>query len=135
MLGLAPIIFGLGHLINVQAIVRFVPHGVPFGTFWKVVTGIAFVLAGSAIVSGIRDVLAAKLLMLMLFLFEIMVEIPPVFVQPHNQVARGGAAYNLVAIGACWIFVESVASRRQADQRQTSVAEQVATSHPGSVAV
>jgi uncharacterized membrane protein YphA (DoxX/SURF4 family) len=132
MLGLSPIVFGLGHLINVHAIVRFVPHWVPFGSFWTVLTGIAFVLAGSAIVSGIRDLVAARLLMLMLFLFELMVEIPPVFVQPHNQVAWGGAVYNLTAIGACWIFVESVASRRQAEGKQTSVAEHVATSHPDS---
>jgi uncharacterized membrane protein YphA (DoxX/SURF4 family) len=133
MLGLSPIVFGLGHLINVQAIVRFVPHWVPFGSFWTVLTGIAFVLAGSAIVSGIRDLLAARLLMLMLFLFEFMVEIPPVFAQPHNQGAWGGAMYNLTAIGACWIFVESVASRRrQADQRQVDDAGHVATSHPDS---
>jgi uncharacterized membrane protein YphA (DoxX/SURF4 family) len=135
MLGLPPIFFGLGHLINVPAIVRFVPHWVPFGSFWTVLTGIAFVLAGSAIVSGIRDVLAARLLMLMLFLFEVMVEIPPVFAQPHNQVAWGGAVYNLTAIGACWIFVESAASRRQADQRQASVAGNAATAHPDSVIV
>jgi uncharacterized membrane protein YphA (DoxX/SURF4 family) len=132
MLGLSPIVFGLGHLINVPVIVRFVPHWVPFGNFWTVLTGIAFVLAGSAIVSGIRDLLAARLLMLMLFLFELMVEIPPVFAQPHNQVAWGGAMYNLTAIGACWIFVESLASRRQADQRQVDVAGHVATSHPDS---
>jgi uncharacterized membrane protein YphA (DoxX/SURF4 family) len=132
MLGLPPIFFGLGHLINVPAIVRFVPHWVPFPSFWTVLTGIAFVLAGSAIVSGMRDVLAARLLMLMLFLFEVMVEIPPVVVQPHNQVAWGGAVYNLTAIGACWIFLESLASRRQADQRQSNVAEPVATSHPDS---
>src|ERR1700733_1803306 len=60
MLGLSPIVFGLGHLINVQAIVRFVPHWVPFGSFWTVLTGIAFVLAGIAMVSGIRDVLATR---------------------------------------------------------------------------
>lgn len=132
MLGLPPIFFGLGHLINVPAIVRFVPHWVPFGSFWTVFTGIAFVLAGSAIVSGIREVLAAKLLMLMLFLFEVMVEIPPVFVQPHSQVAWGGAVYNLTAIGACWIFVESALIRRPADQRQTRVSGEVATAHPDS---
>jgi uncharacterized membrane protein len=132
MLGLSPIAFGLGHLINVHAVARFVPHWVPFGNFWTVLTGIAFVLAGSAIVSGIRDVLAARLLMLMLFLFEAMVEIPPVLVKPHNQVTWGGAVYNLAAIGACWIFVESVANRHQTDQRQTSVAGHVAASHPDS---
>ncbi|MCU1294413.1 MAG: hypothetical protein JWP08_3263 [Bryobacterales bacterium] len=75
MLGLSPIVFGLGHLINVHAYARFVPHWVPFGTFWVVVTGIAFLLAGSAIVSGIRDVLAARLLVLMLLLFDAIVEI------------------------------------------------------------
>jgi uncharacterized membrane protein len=135
MVGLPPIFFGLGHLINVPAIVRFVPHWVPFASFWTVLTGIAFVLAGSAIVSAVRDVLAARLLMLMLFLFELMVEIPPVFAQPHNQGAWGGAVYNLTAIGACWIFVESAASRREADQRQTSVAANAATAHPDSVIV
>jgi uncharacterized membrane protein len=133
--GQACLAFGLGHLVNLHAVARFVPHWVPFANFWTVVTGIAFMLAGIAIVSGIRDVLAASLLTLMLFLFEVMVEIPPVFVQPHNHVAWGGAVYNLVAIGACWIFAESVASGRQADQRQTSVAGDVATSHPDSIVV
>jgi uncharacterized membrane protein YphA (DoxX/SURF4 family) len=131
MLGLSPIVFGLGHLINVPVMVRFVPHWVPFGGFWIVVTGIAFVLAGSAMVSGIRDVLAARLLVLMLFLFEFMVEIPPVFAQPHNQGAWGGALYNVTAIGACWIFVETVAGRREAEQTQIGAGD-VATRQPDS---
>jgi uncharacterized membrane protein YphA (DoxX/SURF4 family) len=128
MLGLPPILFGLGHLISLPAYVGFVPHWVPLKLFWVVLTGIAFLLAGVAIVSGVRDVLAARLLALMLFLFEIMVEIPPVFVQPHSQGAWGGAVYNLTMIGACWIFAEFVTSRRQADRRELPVAEQVATS-------
>jgi hypothetical protein len=132
MLGWSPIFFGLGHLFNVQAVARFVPHWMPFGIFWTVLTGFAFLLAGCAIVSKIRDVLAARLLMVMLLLFEGMVEIPPVFVHPHNQGAWGGAVYNLAAIGACWIFLASLANRRVADGRQTSVAEHVATSHPDS---
>jgi uncharacterized membrane protein len=128
MLGLPPILFGLGHLINLHAYARFVPHWVPFGLFWVVLTGIAFLLAGIAMVSGVRDVLAARLLALMLLVFEITVEIPPVFVQPHSQGAWGGAVYNLTAIGACWIFAEFVLSRRQADRREITVAEQVVTS-------
>jgi uncharacterized membrane protein len=119
LLGVPPITFGLGHLINLRGYAPFVPHWVPFGTFWIVVTGIAFLLAGCAIVSGIRDVLAARMLALMLLLFEAAVEIPPVFAQPHNQGAWGGAVYNLTAIGACWIFAEFVASRRLADQNRT----------------
>ncbi len=100
MLGLPPIAFGLGHLLNLSAYGRFVPHWVPFGLFWVVLTGIAFLLAGGAILSGIQDVLAARLLALMLFLFEFMVEIPPVFANPRSQGAWGGAVYNLTAIAS-----------------------------------
>jgi uncharacterized membrane protein YphA (DoxX/SURF4 family) len=128
-LGLSPIVFGLGHLMGIRVVAGFVPHWIPFGVFWTVLTGIAFLLAGSAIVSGIRDILAARLLALMMLLFEVLVEIPPVFVRPHNQGAWGGAVYNLAAIGAFWIFAELMAGRQQADQRKTDVAGQYATAH------
>ena len=123
LLGLSPIAFGLEHLSITQAVARFVPHWIPFATFWTVLTGIAFLLAGSAIVSGIRDILAVRLLVLMLLLFEAAVEIPPVFLQPHKQVAWGGAIYNLTAIGAYWMFAEFVASRPQPERRRTGIAE------------
>jgi len=133
LLGVPPITFGLGHLINLRAYASFFPHWLPFGTFWIVLTGIAFLLAGCAIVAGIRDVLAARLLALMLLVFEAAVELPPVFMKPHDQGAWGGAVYNLTAIGACWIFAEFVASRRQADQNKTGVAEPTAASHSDSM--
>jgi uncharacterized membrane protein len=126
-LGLGPIAFGLGHLINPGVMARFVPHWVPFPVFWAVFTGVAFLLAGIAIVCRIQDVLAARLLGLMLLLFEAAVEIPPVFAQPHNQVAWGGAVYNVTAIGACLVFSEFVISRRQTAQRKNSVAREIAT--------
>jgi uncharacterized membrane protein len=120
-LGLGPVLFGLGHLVSPHVMVRFVPHWVPFPVFWVVATGIAFLLAGLAIISGIQDVLAARLLALMLFLFEFAVEIPPVFAQPHNQVAWGGALYNVTAIGACLIFSEFVVDRRKTIQTHVTV--------------
>jgi hypothetical protein len=133
MLGLPPLAFGLGHLINLHAYGRFVPHWVPFGLFWVVLTGIAFLLAGTAIVSGIRDVLAARLLALMLLLFEFMVEIPPVFAYPRSQQAWGGAVYNLTAIGACWIFAEFV-SGRLVKESEIDLAEYFATARTGTAA-
>ncbi len=130
-LGLSPIVFGLGHLINVHAVARFVPHWVPFPNFWTVLTGLAFLFAGIAIVTGVRDLLAARLLVLMLLLFDGIVEIPPVFIHPHSQVAWGGAVYNLTAIGGYWIFAEFVASRC-ADREQIGTTGYVVTSRPGS---
>jgi len=111
MLGLPPVIFGLFHVTSVRVFARIVPHWMSFGSFWAVLSGIAFILAGCAICTGIMDILAARLLALMLLLFEGFVEIPPILIRAHNQATWGAAVYNLAAIGACWIFAEFLASR------------------------
>jgi uncharacterized membrane protein len=131
MLGLPPVIFGLFHLTSIRVFASFVPHWMSFGNFWAVLTGIAFLLAGSAICLGIMDVLAARLLALMLLLFEGFVEIPPIFIRPHNQATWGAAVYNVAAIGACWIFAEFLASR--ADRKRIGPAENVTRSRTDSV--
>ena len=110
MLGLPPVVFGIFHLIGIRVFASIVPHWMLFGYFWAALTGIAFFLAGCAICSGIMDVLAARLLALMLLLFEGFVEIPPIFTRLHNQATWGAAVYNVTAIGACWIFAEFLAS-------------------------
>jgi uncharacterized membrane protein len=131
MLGLPPIIFGLFHLTAIRVFASIVPHWMRFGYFWAGLTGIAFILAGSAICSGIMDVLAARLLALMLFLFEGLVEIPPIFIRLHNQGTWGAAVYNLSAIGACLIFAGFLASR--AERGRIGPAGNVAMSRPDPV--
>ena len=131
MLGLPPVLFGIFHLIGVRVFASIVPHWMSFGYFWAVLTGIAFFLAGVAICLGIMDVPAARLLALMLLLFEGFVEIPPIFIRLHNQPTWGAAVYNLSAIGACWIFAEFLASR--ADSRQIAPAEKITMSRPDPV--
>jgi uncharacterized membrane protein YphA (DoxX/SURF4 family) len=132
-LGLGPITAGLNHLISPHALARFVPHWAGLPVFWAVLTGAAFLLAGLAIVSGIQDVLAARLLALMLFLFEFAVEIPPVLTQPHSQTAWGGAVYNVTAIGACLVFSQFVLAQRQTSDGKHGIATQTATLHPDSL--
>jgi uncharacterized membrane protein len=131
MLGLPPILFGLLHVVAIHVFARIVPRWIPFGDFWAVLTGIAFLLAGVALCSGIKDVLAARLLALMLLLFEGLVEVPPIFIRLHNQATWGAAVYNLAAIGACWIFAEFLASR--ADRERIDPAGNVAISRPDPV--
>jgi uncharacterized membrane protein len=130
MLGLPPIFFGLAHLIGIRVFATLVPHWLPFGTAWAALTGIAFLLAGIAICLRRLDILAARLLALMLLVFQFLVEIPPVFVRLHSQEAWGAAVYNLAAIGALWIFAEFVVSRRQADSRKADTAEHRDLAHP-----
>jgi uncharacterized membrane protein len=130
MLGLPPIFFGVAHLMGLRVFASIVPHWLPFGTAWAALTGIAFLLAGIAICLRRLDVLAARLLAVMLLVFELLVEIPPVFVRLHSQETWGAAVYNLAAIGALWVFAEFVVSRRQADPRKTGHAEQSDLGHP-----
>jgi hypothetical protein len=131
MLGLPPLLFGLAHFAGIRVFASIVPHWMGFGSFWAGLTGIAFILAGGAICSGIMDVLAARLLALMLLLFEGFVEIPPIFVRLHNQATWGAAVYNVAAIGACWMFAEFLTSR--ADRKQFGTAGNAAASHPDTV--
>ena len=133
MLGLPPVLFGIFHLIGLRVFASIVPHWMSFGYFWAALTGIAFFLAGCAICSGIMDVLAARLLALMLLLFEGFVEIPPIFIRLHDQRAWGAAVYNLAAMGACWIVADFLASR--ASRRQIGSAENVTMSDPDPVVV
>jgi hypothetical protein len=69
----------------------------------------------------------------MLLLFDFIVEIPPVFAQPHSQGAWGGAVYNVTAIGACLVFSEFVIGRRQTDKREHDLAPQAVARHPDSL--
>src|SRR5579872_205386 len=131
MLGLPPVVFGLLHLLGIQVFAKIVPQWMGFGYFWAGTTGIAFILAGLAICSGIKDILAARLLALMLLLFEGVVEIPPIFVRMHNQATWGAAVYNLSAIGACLIFAELFACR--ADRERAGLAENLTISSPDRV--
>jgi uncharacterized membrane protein YphA (DoxX/SURF4 family) len=112
--GLCSIDFGLAHLTGIRFVSAVVPKWMPFGgDFWTVLTGIAFLLAGISILSGILDVLAARLLALMLLVFSILVLAPLPFASPRDHVAWGANAYNLAAVGAAWIFAESIATRRR----------------------
>jgi uncharacterized membrane protein YphA (DoxX/SURF4 family) len=112
--GLCSIDFGLAHLTGVKEVAAMVPKWMPLGgDFWAILTGIAFILAGIAILCGILDVLAARLLALMLLLFSVLVLAPRPLAQPGNHVTWGSNAYNLAAVGAAWIFAASIAARRR----------------------
>ena len=88
--GICLIDFGLAHLTAVWTVVPMIPKWMPFGaTFWAVLTGIAFVLAGAAVVSGVLDVLAARLLGLMLLVFSALALAPLIFSSPRDHASWG----------------------------------------------
>lgn len=115
--GYCSVDFGLTHLTGVQYTAPMVPKWMPLGgNFWTVLTGIAFVLAGLAIMFGIRDALGAWMLGWMLVLFSVLVLIPLIFANPHDHVSWGANAYNLAVAGAAWIVADWLASLRRVPQ-------------------
>lgn len=117
--GLCSIDFGLNHLMDVTHNFMYVPKWMPWGAeFWVILTGICFVLAGLAILSGIQDVLAARLLALMFLAFNFFALPQFVLADPHEHAAWGGNAFNLALAAANWILASSLATRRQEVQNQ-----------------
>jgi hypothetical protein len=117
--GFCSLAFGLGHLTNIETVIPNVPKWLPLGgAFWAAFTGIAFVLAGLAIISGVLDILAAWLLGAMLLVFSALALAPLIFASPRNHVSWGANAYNLAAVGAAWVIAEWLADRRQLTQAQ-----------------
>jgi uncharacterized membrane protein YphA (DoxX/SURF4 family) len=120
---LCSIDFGLGHLTGIKANTVYVPKWMPLGgEFWTIVTGICFVLAGLAILSGIQDVLAARLLALMFLVFNAVALPPFILADPKNHAAWGGNAYNLAAVGAAWILAHSIASCQEEREHDANAA-------------
>jgi len=117
--GLCAVGFGLNHLTSVGPVAVLVPKWMPGGgNFWAALTGIAFLLAGIAIVSEIQEVLAARLLALMLVVCSGLDLVPQICASPHDHEAWGGNAYNLAAVAATWIVADSLAGRRREAQHQ-----------------
>ena len=118
--GLCSIDFGLGHLTDIKHNIVYVPAWMPLGRgFWVIATGICFVLAGLAILSGILDVLAPRLLALMLFVFSAVTLAPSIFAFPHSHDVWGGNAYQLAAVAAAWILADSNARRAAKGEHDT----------------
>jgi uncharacterized membrane protein YphA (DoxX/SURF4 family) len=114
--------FGVNHLDAVADNLFFVPKSMPLGqAFWVILTGISFALAGLAILSGIQDVLAARLLALMFLAFNVFALPAFIFADPKNHAAWGGNAFNLALVGATWIFADAIATRNQSVQSQQSM--------------
>lgn len=110
--GISCVVFGLSHYLGASSVAALVPKWLPpGGTFWAILTGTAFLLAGIAMLTGIFDRLAARLLTVMLLLFSVFVCYPWIVHDPHGHEAWGGNAYNLTAVAAAWILANSFPSR------------------------
>jgi uncharacterized membrane protein len=108
--GLCSIALGVGHFTSIPQTAAMVPTWMPFGgTFWAIVTGTGFVLAGIATITGLLSLLAARLLAAMFVVLGVAVWLPALALHPHAHNAYAGCAISIAYVGAALAIAEAVA--------------------------
>lgn len=107
--GLCLVAFGAAHFLYVTETAAMVPAWLPPGQrIWALATGAAHLLAGLALLSGMRALLAARLLTAMFVGFGLLVWLPQLFSTPHEHIAWAGNAINFALIGAAWAITDMI---------------------------
>ena len=79
-------VFGLFHFMNAAAMAdMMIPHWLPGGVFWVILTGAGLVAAAVSIITKIMVKLSTLLLAVMLLLFIVLLHIPGMMADPENM--------------------------------------------------
>jgi uncharacterized membrane protein len=116
--GVCALFFGTAHFVFMNLTAPLVPKWLPpNGEFWGYVTGVGFIAAGVALLTGVQAHLAAILLTIMLASFALLVHAPTVLADVSNRGNWGEAALNIAVTGVAWVAVDSLAQIKSSISR------------------
>ncbi len=108
--GVCALLFGGAHFVYMNLTAPLVPKWLPpTQEFWAYLTGVGFIAAGVAILTGVQARLAAILLTVMLASFTLMVHGPMFVADPAKHMVWIENATNLAVMGAAWAVADSLA--------------------------
>jgi hypothetical protein len=108
--GACALVFGGAHFVYMNLTAPLVPKWLPpTQEFWGYVTGVGFVAAGVAILTGVQARLAAILVTAMLVSFALLVHEPMLLADHSTHYNWTESAENLAVIGAAWVVADSLA--------------------------
>ena len=111
--GLCVLFFGGAHFVYMNLTAPLVPKWLPpTQAFWADATGLGFLAAGGAILTGVQARLAAVLLTAMLASFALLVHWPMLLTDPSNRMNWTEAAINLAIVGVAWVVADLLARPR-----------------------
>ena len=111
--GVCALVFGGAHFVYMNLTAPLVPKWLPpTQEFWGYATGVGFVAAGVAILTGVQARLAAILVTAMLASFAVLVHEPMLLANHSTHMNWTESAVNLAVIGAAWVVADSLARRR-----------------------
>jgi uncharacterized membrane protein YphA (DoxX/SURF4 family) len=108
--GACALLFGGAHFFYMNLTAPLVPKWIPpTQVFWGYATGVGFIAAGVAILTGVQARLAAILLTAMFVFFTLLVHGPMLLADPSSHTIWVENATNLAVMGAAWVVAESLA--------------------------
>ena len=108
--GVCPVVWGGAHFIYMNLTAPLVPKWLPPGqVFWGYVTGICFIAAGLAVLTGVQARLAAILLTVMIASFGLLANGPMLVADPSSHFNWTESILNLALTGAAWVVADSLA--------------------------
>jgi uncharacterized membrane protein len=112
--GLCVLFFGGAHFVYMNLTAPLVPSWLPPSQiFWGYATGVAHIVAGIAILTGIQARLAAILLTIMYACFTPLVHLPLLLAASTDHFVWSENALNLALVGAAWVVADSLARQQR----------------------
>jgi uncharacterized membrane protein len=105
--GLALLPFGYAHFAYIQHTADMVPSWLPWRLGWAYFTGVTFIAASLAIVTGVCARLAATLSAVQIALFGLLVWVPMMLSVSLNAFQQGEVATTVALTAAGWVVAES----------------------------
>jgi uncharacterized membrane protein len=104
------LVFGGAHFVYMNFTAPLVPKWLPPSqAFWGYATGISFVAAGVALLTGVQARLAAILMTAMLVSFGLLVNERMLLADHSSHWNWTESAVNLAVVGAAWVVADSLA--------------------------
>ena len=112
--GVCALVFGGAHFVYMQNTASMVPKWLPpTQEFWGYATGVGFVAAGIAILTGVQAQLAAILMTAMLVSFGVLSNGLILLADHKSHWNWTESAVNLAVVGAAWVLADSLARPRK----------------------
>jgi hypothetical protein len=108
--GVCALVFGGAHFVYMNLTAPLVPKWLPpTQEFWGYATGVCFVAAGAAILTGVQARLAAILMTAMLVSFGLLANGRVLLADHASHWNWTESAANLAVVGAAWVVADSLA--------------------------
>jgi uncharacterized membrane protein len=108
--GVCALIWGGAHFVYMNMTAPLVPKWLPPSqVFWGYATGVCFVAAGLAILTGVKARLAATLLTVMIACFGVLANGPMLLAGLSIHFNWSESALNIALVGVAWVVADSLA--------------------------